>query len=629
MFKDEYIKANENINPDESTKRYIKAKLSEPAEKPAIRFNYNAVIAAALSLVLALGVIFIAKKPSFDIAPQNLRLNQKVTYQTVYNTINNYWKQYDEYFMLREEGFSNIKGDPGFAVDNSADMDDGATTGTANTGEASTTNNQVQGVDEADVVKNDGKYIYSVKNGNIIITDSNDGDPKVVNKHFLDQNDKQVKGLFVNGNRLAVILSRYSAYETTASLLIFDITDKENIIEIANKQQDGWYNNARMVGGTVYLLSSYGVRNDIDKSNPETFIPCVDGCTVREDNISLIEDFSSPDYLVVSSINIQSGEVNDTAAVLGGAQNVYCSTENLYYTFSKQNSVENAGEVTYQTETTIVKLKLGEKIETVATGNVKGYPLNQFSMDEYGGNLRIVTTVDMATYTKRNGEIISYSGNAATKNALYVLDNQLKPIGAIEDLAENERVYSVRFDGTVGYFVTFRQTDPLFTVDLKDPANPKILSELKIPGFSEYLHPYGEGRLFGFGKSATEQGSVTGLKVSMFDVSDPTDVTELHLSSVPADWSEASEDHKAIMVDAEKNIIAFVATDKYAKTRLFVYGYSEGNGFFKRTETFISEDDFYFGARFMWINNHFYMVTEDGVMTFSLDTFEKLSYLQF
>lgn len=630
MFEEKYIKDNQNIVPYEQTKRYIKVKISEQAKPQKI--NYNAIIAAALSLVLAVGVTLIAKNPApIKQYVGESALMQNVTYDTVYDSIDNFLqKQHYDYFTNAiVDGIELLTG--GLARDDAspeAAEDIGTGTNGTNKGESSTTNNQVQGVDESDTVKNDGKYIYSANNGYIVITDTNNGDPKVVNRYYLNKEYAQIKGLFVNENRLAVILSRYSAYEVYASLVVLDITDKENITEIANKQQDGWYLNARMVEDTVYLLSNYGIREEIEQARPETFVPCVDNSAIAETDICVIEDFETPSYLVVSSINLENGEIIDNSAILGGAQNIYCNNENLFYTFSKHGKSEEDENIEYKTETTIVKLSLnGGKIKTEATGTVSGTPLNQFSMDEYENNLRIVTTVDVTKNVKTNNFVSSVE--STSKNALYVLDKNLNQIGQIEDLAVGERVYSVRFDGAVGYFVTFRQVDPLFTVDLKDPTNPQILSELKIPGFSEYLHTYGKGRLFGFGKSATEQGSVTGLKISMFDVSDPSDVTELHLSSVPAEWSEASEDHKAIMVDPNKNIIAFIATDNYAKTRLFVYGYSEGNGFFKRTESFISKDNFYFGARFVWVNDHFYMVTKEGITTFNLDTFEKLSYLKF
>lgn len=634
MFKEKYSRDNEQIVPDEATKRYIKSKLIEENSKAKLKINYNAVIPTALSLILAVGVTFIAKNP----APQNnyigdTLLIENVTYDGIYESINKKISN-DNFVSYITDGIAFLTGS--LAKDDGAmpeSSNSGADLGTGSTGtdpgESSTTNNQVQGVDEADLVKNDGKYIYSVKDGNLIVTDSNDGDPKVVTKKGLTDRGETVCGLFVNGDRLAVLLNSYRYGDIYIRLLVLDITDKENIANISDKKQDGYYTNSRMIDGTVYMLSNHSVRNnDIAKSKPETYVPCIDGVTLPADDICVIEDFEIPSYLVISSVDLESGEIIDNTAILGGAENVYCNAEHLYFTFSKYGKFENGNQVEYKTETTIVKLSLEKrKIKTVATGKVAGRLLNQFSMDEYDGNLRVVTTVDRAVTSKQPSYFDSVT-SGTSKNALYVLDKDLEQIGAIENLAEGERVYSVRFDGEVGYFVTFRQVDPLFTVDLSNPEEPKILSELKIPGFSEYLHPYGEGRLFGFGKSATEQGSVTGLKISMFDVSDPSDVTELHLSSVPAEWSEASEDHKAIMVDANKNIIAFLAADEYAKTRLFVYGYSEGNGFFKRAESFV-DDSYHYGTRFVWINDHFYLVSQKGITVFNLDTFEKLSFLAY
>ena len=638
MFKDMYSKDNEQIVPDEATKRYIKSKLIEEDRKSKKKINLNAIIATALSLVLAVGVTFIAKNP----APQNnyigdAALLENMTYDGIYESINSRISKDNNFFGYVTDGIAFLTGslardDVGTAQPESsnsgADLGEG-TTGTGDPGESSTTNNQVQGVDEADLVKNDGKYIYSVKDGNLIVTDSNDGDPKVVTKKGLTDKGETVCGLFVNGDRMAVLLNSYRYGDIYIRLLVLDITDKENINVLSDKKQDGYYTNSRMIDGTVYMLSNHSVRNnDIAKSKPETYVPCVDGVTLPADNICVIEEFETPSYLVISSVDLVSGEIVDNTAILGGAENVYCNSEHLYYTFSKYGKFETDNQVEYKTETTIVKLSLEKrKIKTVATGKVEGRLLNQFSMDEYDGNLRVVTTHDRAV-TSRQPSYFNGVVSGTSKNALYVLDKDLKQIGAIENLAEGERVYSVRFDGEIGYFVTFRQVDPLFTVDLSNPREPKILSELKIPGFSEYLHPYGEGRLFGFGKSATEQGSVTGLKISMFDVSDPSNVTELHLSSVPAEWSEASEDHKAIMVDHNKNIIAFLAADNYAKTRLFVYGYSEGNGFFKRAESFV-DDSYHFGTRFVWINDHFYLVSQKGITTFSLETFEKLTFLAY
>ena len=636
MFEEQYKKDNESIVPEEATKRYIKSKLKKEEEKAKPKFRYAPVLASVLCLVLAVGLLFIPKKPESE--PQyeyigQSKLMHKLTYADIYDKIsgcfdneNNYYIDVDGALYLTEDlvRHEQYSTEPGASADDLI-----GSTGTNDGNESSTTNNQVQGVDESDLVKNDGRYIYSVKDGELIITDSNNGEPKIVSKTALTQNGETVTGLFVNGDRLAVIREnyRFSINPSNVTLLILDTSDKEQVKEVKSINQNGYYMSSRMIGDTVYLLSNHWVRGEIEKDKIETYIPCVDDKSILDSKISVIDDFTAPSYLVISALSIQSGEVLDSTAVLGGAENVYCNSENLYYTFTKSSRTDDGNKVEYKSATTIVKIKLGKELNTVATGTVPGRPLNQFSMDEYKGNLRIVTTVETQTTYKNKGDATA-SYSSTSDNALYVLDSGLKQIGAIERLAKGERVYSVRFDGEIGYFVTFRQVDPLFTVDLKDPTTPKILSELKIPGFSEYLHPFGEGKLFGFGKSATELGQVEGLKISMFDVSDPRNVTENHVTDVDSAWSEASENHKAIMVDVNKNIIAFLGTDYISHTNLYVYGYDEENGFFEKAVVYV-DDSYNFGTRFVWINDHFYLVSQKGITVFSLDTFEKLIHLEF
>lgn len=632
MFREDYIKDNEQIVPEEATKKYIRAKLSavETKAKPGVK--YLQLIAAALCLVLAVGIMFVPSNKG-KTKPQYIgesTLMNNVTYEDIYKKIKDCINKSEENFYYTEDGIAYLTGDLAKAenetTDDAADI---GSTGTNSGNESSSTNNQVEGVDESDLVKNDGRYIYSINSEDLIITDSNGGDPKVITRYSLAENGETISGLFVNENRLAVILSsyRFSRSPISTKLIILDITDKENVKELKEVNQNGYYSNSRMIGDTLYLLSNYWVNDNIQKDKPETYVPLVDDKAVKENKICMIEDFTSPVYLVVSAFSMDSGDALDSTAVLGGAENVYCNSENLFYTFTKNLRTDDNNKVEYKTETTIVKIKLGTELKTVATGKIMGKPLNQFSMDEYEGNLRVVATVEtQTTYKNKDSATSSYS--ATSDNALYVLDSELKQIGSIEELAEGERVYSVRFDKEIGYFVTFRQVDPLFTVDLSNPTAPKILSELKIPGFSEYLHPFGEGKLFGFGKSATELGQVEGLKISMFDVSDPANVTESNVTLIDAAWSEASDNHKAIMVDVKKNIIVFLGTDHFGNTALYVYGYDSENGFYEKAVSPL-EKSYNYGARFVWIGDFFYLVTNDGITAFTLNTFEKITYIKF
>ncbi len=644
MFKDKYIKDNESITPDESVKRYIKSKLTKES-KPTFRVNKNAIIATVLSLCLALGVVAVANgTQKAPIVINEASLNGQVTYGYIYDSISTLLKENrPSLYTYFSSGIADLlngsakDGATGTTSEIAIDIDP---TQSFNDNSNSSTNNQVQGVDEADIVKNDGRYIYILGDGNLTIIDSNSGKPKVIAEKNVTHGNETVQSMFVKGDKLAVILSCYHQKKDIIRMRMFDISDKSAPREMSAIEQSGMYRDARMIDNTVYLLSNYMVINEnIDKDKPEEYVPCIDDKAISEDSISMIEGFEEPAYLVISAVNIESGTTTASEAVLGGAENIYADADSLYYTFTNHR-VNDKEENKYKNTTTIVKLSLKpDDISTVATGTVDGKPLNQFSMDEYEGNLRIVTTVTKGeerimdfsgntSYSSDDTPSVSVSWSSTTLNALYVLDKELNTIGKIEDLAQGEQVYSVRFDGEIGYFVTFRQTDPLFTVDLSNPKKPEVLSELKIPGFSEYLHPFGDDCLFGFGKSATEQGSVTGLKISMFDVSDPANVTENHVTSIASSWSEASGNHKAIMVDYAKNIIAFVAADDYGVSRMYVYGYDADNGFFLKNET-VLEIKYAYNARFVWIGEYFYLVTQNDITAFAMADFSKTAFIQF
>ncbi len=654
MFKDKYIRDNQNINLDETAKEAIKAKLNSDFRKKKNIINFKSIMATALVLCLVLGIVFFAtqKYPSFTSVPTE-PIVASVTYDDIYDSINPIIKEYnrepglfeklgylffggigsDSEELIEDEAATNTNGSVVYEeYKGEITTDDGAS---EKPGDSSTTNNQVVGVDEADIVKNDGRYIYSLSGGRLIITDTNFGSPVKVSETVLEQNDKYTINMFVSGNSLGIIYSAYYSEEKTF-ISIYNIADKAKPVEVATISQSGSYHNARMIDGTVYLLSNHYINSSkISRDKPEEFVPCVNSSPIEAENISIIKGFTEPTYLVISAIDIKEAKAYEQVAVLGGAENIYCNDKHLYYTFTNYDSSKTFLKKTSEITTTIVKLSLGkEKIEKVASGSVKGYPLNQFSMDEYEENLRIVTTqrshTDDITGMRDDSEdsVISLSSED-TSNALYVLDKDLKVIGSVENLAKDERVYSVRFDKEVGYFVTFRETDPLFTVNLSDPENPTVMSALKIPGFSEYLHPYGEGLLFGFGKEATESGAVTGLKLSMFDVSNPYDVSEASKALVDADWSEASYDHKAIMVDVKKNIIAFTAYSYGGEAKLYVYGYEKGKGFFLKNNTKIDGEYYASNGRFVYIGDYFYLVTESGIYAFSLSTFNQLGYLNF
>ena len=244
-------------------------------------------------------------------------------------------------------------------------------------------------------------------------------------------------------------------------------------------------------------------------------------------------------------------------------------------------------------------------------------------MDEYEDMLRIVTTenkYDYKVYTDEKHGFENYVGSDGNKdtNGLYILDGALGIIGSIDGLAETEQVRSVRFDESFVYFCTFRQVDPLFAVDLSDPADPKILSELKISGFSEYLHPWSEDLLLGLGNEAdTETGAVSGLKLVMFDISDKSDVNARHtLVLSDAGYSEALYDHKAILAAPDKGLIGFSCDNSY---RFFVYDSESG---FSPAATVDLGDEWSYGARGLYVGGFAYVLSDSGMKVLDLESFD-------
>ena len=372
------------------------------------------------------------------------------------------------------------------------------------------TNLQVQGIDEADIIKTDGEYIYVICSQNLYIIQAVEGQMKVVSKtaRAICEEDgftqETTIELFLVGDRL--ILLKHCFERNTAEPAYYwiysndcftvaesyDVSDKSQPGKLGSVGQKGYYSTSRMVGDRLYLVTNMCVL-DARANDPSTFVPQ----TVNngEKEVVAPQDICLPSiaqgncFCVISAIDTAKNEIISTKSILNGGGTVYMSHNNLYLATTVYK-LNDKSEESYNA-TTITRVALNDgMIEIAASGEVKGSLINQFAMDEYDGNLRVVTTC-YANSTVRDSAGVITDWNSATTNNLYVLNAGMEVVGAIEGLAEDERVYSVRFSGEIGYFVTFRQTDPLFSVDLSDESNPKILGALKINGFSEYLHPFG------------------------------------------------------------------------------------------------------------------------------------------
>ncbi|MBI5884941.1 beta-propeller domain-containing protein [archaeon] len=461
----------------------------------------------------------------------------------------------------------------------------------------SRTNVQVEGVDEADIVKTDGKYIYNVTGNMLAITDAFPVETAQI-VSVTDLNDLQPLELFIKGDRLLLFgnagaysyggYSRYYYYggsKMTARL--YDISDKSKPVVLKELAFDGSYLTSRLIGSNAYfVVNSYPVYEFLDdivyNEENRSIIPLmyVDGVPEKiaaVDEIGFIYPMPIESFVTIASLNLESMELKKET-IAGNAENVFASLDNIYMastawlpeeTPETADANESQGipvakelgkavvGIAYpfdsEKEVTVInKFNLSDgTIGFVGQGIVPGRVLNQFSMDEFEGNFRIAITEGR----------LSRSGSQ-TRNNLYVLGEDMNRIGSLEDLAPGESIYSARFMGKKAYLVTFKKVDPLFVIDLSEPAEPKVVGKLKIPGFSDYLHPIDETHLIGVGKETIESAYgdfawYQGMKLAVFDVSDVENPVEMHKVVIGDRGTDsyALRDHKAFLYDKEKELL--------------------------------------------------------------------------
>lgn len=508
----------------------------------------------------------------------------------------------------------------------------------------SNTNIQVEGVDEADIIKTDGNYIYALSNKVLYIVSVKDGamniesSIKFTGTENIYSNSSE---MYIYENRLVIIDKYYEIpferndfitgiyypYNEKTKIIIYDIADKKSPIKLNEFSQDGYYLTSRMINNNIYLVIAESIFEEgIKEGDIKTFVPQLtigqNSKSVDSKDIYVMPNPSSNSFVTISSIDVLNpNDYKSVKSILGSSGTVYSSKDNLFVT--GYNTEEKDGRVI--TKTTITKFKLNDGIiSLIASGSVNGSILNQFSMDEYNGHFRIVTTTN--DYAILSNEIVTSSTSDEQGNNLYILDGNLNQVGKLEDIAKGERVYSVRFDADIAYFVTFKQVDPLFAVNVSNPLDPKILTELKIPGFSEYLHVYNDKYLFGLGKDADLEGRVTGLKISMFDISNKMDISE-KFKTLVADkysYSEASYNHKAILVSPEKGFIAFPLNNNYV-----IYSFNEQEGFEKIGDIKFDSPMYYSNNRGIYIGDYIYALNNKEIKSVNITKFEIVNNLIF
>ena len=665
MFKEQYIRDNDKLTAKETLLMEIKEKNTREriALTPRQKFvRYGAVFAAFV--LVAAGVFGVTQlnKTSAPV-PENATLAAADT-QTMTEA-----NSYDDIFGAIET-IQNRNGIYAGGVMTESAVADGAmaapVAGEAKTESAaaapvaepsaaspdySETNVQVKGVDEADILKTDGNYIYYVAGNQLNILKPDGAATKLVSSTPLSGDDSwwgYNSEMFLLGNRLMIITQSFNTvwvndangnYETNTdqtSAVIYDISNPEKPLKVVSLGQSGYYVSSRMIGDYVYLVTSQYIYSPV-KGTPITYIPATtDGVTTKLLQPTDLYIGGSPQsaaYTVVGSINLKSGANFASAkAVFGGTSTLYADADHLLLAFSRYEDEtlpiapdkdgKNVQITRSSSSTDLVLLGLSEgQITRLANGNVPGNLLNQFSMDAYKNVFRIVTTLNNSEQWIFTDGVDTYEYDSTSANALYTLDLDLKVLGKIENLAKDEFVKSVRFDGDIGYFVTFRQVDPLFAVDLSNPSAPRVLSALKIPGFSEYLHVFSDNLLLGIGYNADENtGAMQGVKLSMFDTTNKASVKEVTSAKVDASWTAVGSNHKAILVDAEKNLIAFPADSNY-----YIYRYTADKGFTLAARVNMTADLSSWNLRGLFIGDYFYVLGDSGVTVISLTDFTVLT----
>jgi len=501
----------------------------------------------------------------------------------------------------------------------------------------SETNVQVEGVDEADIIKTDGNYIYTISDKILYIIKAYPGEDAEIVSTIKFENSPS--SLFVLGDKLAVFgnFYDYDYYDKVGYIPsygmsffnIYDISDRTDPTLKEDYKFEGNYFRGRMKGDYIYFITTSSPDYNYDYPTPVIIENDVVRSIVIDDVYYYDINYEYPSYVNVHAINLEdtSEDISSSSIIVEGSQNMYMSNDNIYVTYTQriseyelqieitmdlmennlsssektlikkikntdndilsqyekeqkiwqiferhisrltrdeqdelQDEVEillkkKLNETRYLEFTTVHKISVDEdEIEAESNGKVPGHIINQFSLDEHKEVLRIATTVSQRWSRLK-------SGRTESTNNIYTLDEDLEIMDEMEGIAEGEQIYSTRFIGDRLYMVTFRQVDPFFVIDLSNPNNIQKLGELKIPGFSRYLHPYDENTIIGIGQEATETGRTTGLKISLFDVSDVSNPKETAKFVTEERYAQSSAlyEHKAFLFSKEKELLVIPA----------------------------------------------------------------------
>ncbi len=468
-------------------------------------------------------------------------------------------KEYQNYYKTNEiMNYFMLKG---AVLEDAADAptDSGTDSDSQGSLDFSSTNTQVEGIDESDIVKTDGKYLYVLNTKGLQIISVTQGDMQIVSCI-----DVQAREFYIYENYV-ITLGKYSG------IAVYDTQTKASPTLALSVEHNGYTLTTRLKDGIIYYVDKvYATLEKDGAVYPSTSIN--GGDFVQEDigNVYYFEGIPNKEYLVIGKIDLKTLE-HQCKSYLGAGNGLYMSHDYLYVysnDYSKQyftNGIRSYRDSSVYTQTRILKFDLSN-LNFVNGTSVDGGVKDQFCLDEYDGYLRIATTVNSSEYS-----------------LVTVLDENMQRIGQTDKIAENESIYSCRFNGESASIVTFKQIDPLFKVDLSNPREPKVSKGLKKEGVSYYLHFIeGTDYLIGLGYDTTSSGATRGIEVALFDNSGE-DAEIINIVVIGASYasSEALYNHKAILYDKERDMFGFSASvwdeqSSTSKEGYYLFGFMGG-----------------------------------------------------
>lgn len=526
----------------------------EKSHNKRIKFTNSKVLKTAVSLVACIAIVAVSLNLAFTQNNQKppVTNNSVKSENAVFDTFSSA-KEIKEYFKSIEKNNKSYN----FFKDTIKGAETAKDTASLT---YSKTNVQVENVDEADIIKNDGKYIYTASSNfeNKISIYKPDGKKVKLmsqieyNNVDDDENEAFISDIYIYNNSL--IAQSYSYDENSweyTNIDIYSLADIKKPKKIYSFSQQGSYVSSRITNGKLLVVSNRYISSDLCKTDedylPKTKINSAEKSLSLKD-ICIVNDSNSESFLIVSEIDLLSKENTVVSKAIAGAGiNIYCNENNLYIANSiwdDQNQAHRLKDISpiLKFNTEIYKIDITSGIKFTAKATVSGAVNNQFSMDEYAGNFRIATTAS----DEKSNDI----------NKLYIFDSSLKKLGEIEGFAKGESIQAVRFSGNTAYVITYENTDPLFVIDLSNPQEPKIKGSVKISGFSTNLIPISSNQLLGIGYADDNTNPYTdGIKFVLFDVSNPQKPTVLDSKVIHNATSEAQDNHKAILVNGKSSFV--------------------------------------------------------------------------